>query len=114
MHRDVKPENVLVGDDGRIRVADFGLSRATTSHTSGGKALVGTVAYLSPELVSGEEADARSDVYAAGIMLFELLTGEPPFTGTRRWRSHTSTCTRIPRGRRTSGRRSHANSIPSS
>lgn len=80
MHRDVKPENVLVGDDGRIRVADFGLSRATTSHTSGGKALVGTVAYLSPELVSGEEADARSDVYAAGIMLFELLTGRQPYT----------------------------------
>lgn len=80
MHRDVKPENVLVGDDGRLRVADFGLSRATTSHTSGGKALVGTVAYLSPELVSGEEADARSDVYAAGIMLFELLTGRQPYT----------------------------------
>lgn len=80
MHRDVKPENVLVGEDGRIRVADFGLSRATTSHTSGGKALVGTVAYLSPELVSGEEADARSDVYAAGIMLFELLTGRQPYT----------------------------------
>lgn len=80
MHRDVKPENVLVGDDGRIRVADFGLSRATTSHTSGGQALVGTVAYLSPELVSGEEADARSDVYAAGIMLFELLTGRQPYT----------------------------------
>lgn len=80
MHRDVKPENVLVGDDGRIKVADFGLSRATTSHTSGGQALVGTVAYLSPELVSGADADARSDVYAAGIMLFELLTGRQPYT----------------------------------
>ena len=80
MHRDVKPENVLVGDDGRIKVADFGLSRATTSHTSGGQALVGTVAYLSPELVSGADADARSDVYAAGIMLYELLTGRQPYT----------------------------------
>ncbi|MDO5635331.1 MAG: protein kinase, partial [Micrococcus sp.] len=80
MHRDVKPENVLVSPAGHIKVADFGLSRATTAHTSSGQSLVGTVAYLSPELVSGASADARSDVYAVGIVLYELLTGQQPYT----------------------------------
>ena len=80
MHRDVKPENVLVSPTGTVKVADFGLSRATTAHTSSGQALVGTVAYLSPELISGSPADARSDVYAVGILLYELLTGRQPFT----------------------------------
>jgi eukaryotic-like serine/threonine-protein kinase len=83
VHRDVKPENVILTDDGRIKVADFGLARAITapiSSTAGGE-LLGTVAYLSPELVSRGVADARADVYAAGIMLFELLTGKQPFSG---------------------------------
>ena len=80
IHRDVKPENVLLGDAGQIKVADFGLARAVTATTSTG-ALIGTVAYIAPELVEGRGADARSDVYSVGIMLYELLTGEQPFRG---------------------------------
>lgn len=80
IHRDVKPENVLISDDGRIKVGDFGLARAVTTATSTG-ALIGTVAYLSPELVLGRPADARSDIYSVGIMLFEMLTGRQPFDG---------------------------------
>lgn len=80
IHRDVKPENVLISSDGRIKIADFGLSRATSRHTGTGM-LFGTVAYLSPELVSGQPADARSDIYAVGVMLYEMLTGTQPFTG---------------------------------
>ena len=80
IHRDVKPENVLIADDGRIKVGDFGLARAVTSSTSTG-ALIGTVAYISPELVLGKPADARSDVYSVGIMLYEMLTGRQPFEG---------------------------------
>lgn len=80
LHRDLKPENVLLADDGRIKLGDFGLARDIDNHTSTGS-LVGTVAYLSPELVMRGIADARSDVYAAGIMLFEMLTGRQPFEG---------------------------------
>jgi eukaryotic-like serine/threonine-protein kinase len=82
VHRDVKPENVLLADDGRVKVADFGLARAAanleaTSQTS----LIGTVAYLAPEQVIRGIADPRSDVYAAGIMLFEMITGRQPYDG---------------------------------
>ncbi len=80
VHRDVKPENVLIADDGRIKVGDFGLARAVTTTTNTGM-LIGTVGYLSPELVDGAPADARSDIYSIGIMLFELLTGHQPFRG---------------------------------
>lgn len=82
VHRDMKPENVLVSRDGQIKVADFGLARATTDFTGVGAALVGTVAYISPELVSGSPADERSDIYAVGIMAYEMLTGRQPFTGS--------------------------------
>lgn len=80
IHRDIKPENVLIADDGRIKVGDFGLARAVTTSTSTG-ALIGTVAYLSPELVLGKQADARSDIYSVGIMLYEMITGKQPFDG---------------------------------
>jgi serine/threonine-protein kinase len=82
VHRDVKPENVLLADDGRVKVADFGLARAAATHTTtSATTLIGTVAYLAPEQVTRGVADARSDVYAAGIMLFEMLTGRPPYDG---------------------------------
>ncbi|MEO5534805.1 MAG: Stk1 family PASTA domain-containing Ser/Thr kinase [Pseudolysinimonas sp.] len=81
IHRDLKPENVLLADDGRIKIGDFGLARAASQNTATGAALLGTIAYLSPELVTRGVADTRSDIYAVGIMMYEMLTGEQPFTG---------------------------------
>jgi serine/threonine-protein kinase len=81
VHRDVKPENVLLAGDGTVKVADFGLARAVQSATLTGTTglLIGTAAYLAPEQVERGAADPRSDVYAAGIVLYELLTGRPPY-----------------------------------
>ncbi|MSW43615.1 MAG: Stk1 family PASTA domain-containing Ser/Thr kinase, partial [Actinobacteria bacterium] len=83
VHRDIKPENVLISDDGRVKVADFGLARAlSTNNTSATTGLIiGTVAYLSPEQVEHGDADGRSDVYAAGILLYEMVTGDVPHDG---------------------------------
>ena len=81
VHRDLKPENVLLADDGRIKIGDFGLARAASANTATGNALLGTIAYLSPELVTRGVADTRSDIYAVGIMLYEMLAGEQPFKG---------------------------------
>ena len=83
-HRDIKPENVLISTDGRVKVADFGLARAiVTSETTGltQGLLIGTVAYLAPEQVERGVADARTDVYSAGIVLYESIVGQTPFTG---------------------------------
>jgi len=84
IHRDVKPENVLIADDGRVKVADFGLAKAVsadTQHTATGGVLIGTVSYLAPELVVDGRSDARADVYAVGVLLYELLTGTKPHEG---------------------------------
>lgn len=82
VHRDIKPENVLLAADGRVKVADFGLARAVTEVTATTTGTVlGTVAYLAPELVAVGASDTRTDIYAAGILLFEMLTGTQPFTG---------------------------------
>jgi serine/threonine protein kinase len=84
VHRDVKPENIIIGDNGRIKVTDFGLARAITTSKSMATTrgmLIGTVAYLSPEQVEQGKADERSDIYSAGIVLFEMLTGKLPHGG---------------------------------
>lgn len=82
IHRDLKPENVLISTRGQIKVADFGLARAVTAHTATAQGmLIGTVSYIAPELVTHGHADTRCDVYALGILAFEMLTGKKPHTG---------------------------------
>src|SRR5215210_4905372 len=84
IHRDVKPANVMITKTGAVKVMDFGIARAVADGQAAvtqTAAVIGTAQYLSPEQARGEAVDARSDVYAAGCVLFELLTGEPPFTG---------------------------------
>jgi eukaryotic-like serine/threonine-protein kinase len=82
VHRDVKPENVLLTADGRVKVVDFGLARASAAvgNTRAG-VIIGSVNYIAPEQVTGAPSDPRTDVYSSGIMLFEMLTGRQPFSG---------------------------------
>ena len=84
VHRDIKPENILISKDGRIKIADFGLARGEligTTMTAESSVILGSVSYLSPEQVQRGIADSRSDVYAAGIVAYEMFTGEKPFNG---------------------------------
>lgn len=82
VHRDVKPENVLISDDGEVKIADFGLVRAlAAAKITSDSVILGTADYLSPEQVSSGDASPRSDVYACGILVYELLTGGAPFGG---------------------------------
>jgi eukaryotic-like serine/threonine-protein kinase len=79
VHRDIKPHNVLIDQDGRVRVTDFGIARAGTSDITETGSVMGTAQYLSPEQAQGRSVDARSDLYSIGIVLYELLTGQVPF-----------------------------------
>ncbi|MFJ9124950.1 Stk1 family PASTA domain-containing Ser/Thr kinase [Streptomyces sp. NPDC102340] len=81
VHRDMKPENVLIGDDGRVKVADFGLVRAVDTVTNTTGAVLGTVSYLAPEQIENGTATPSVDVYACGVVLYEMLTGSKPHAG---------------------------------
>lgn len=82
IHRDIKPQNILVNSDGHIKVADFGIARIANSNTiTRGDIVMGSVHYFSPEQASGQPADERSDIYSVGVVLYEMLTGNVPFTG---------------------------------
>ena len=83
IHRDLKPANMLIGDDGTLKLTDFSIAHTANNqtHLTESNAIVGTVHYLSPEVLYGEQADNRSDIWAFGIILFEMLTGKKPFTG---------------------------------
>src|SRR5215467_8857359 len=81
VHRDIKPHNIIVRPDGRLKVTDFGIARSGASQMTEAGSIVGTAQYLSPEQARGARVDPRSDIYSLGIVLYEMLTGHVPFTG---------------------------------
>ncbi len=81
VHRDIKPHNIVVGGDGRLKVTDFGIARSGTSQMTEVGSIVGTAQYLSPEQARGAPVDPRSDLYSLGVVLYEMLTGKVPFSG---------------------------------
>ncbi len=83
VHRDIKPANIMVSRDGRVKVTDFGIARLTTSADTVAQtaAVLGTASYLSPEQAQGQPVDRRSDLYSLGAVMYEMVTGRPPFTG---------------------------------
>ena len=101
MHRDIKPENLLVTDEARVKIADFGIAKATDEAPDRRRSLtatgttIGTPAYMAPEQAMGEDVGPRTDLYAVGCIAFELLAGRPPFDDDRRrrWRSCCATST---------------------
>ncbi|WP_317451872.1 protein kinase domain-containing protein [Microbacterium sp. NIBRBAC000506063] len=93
VHRDIKPGNVMITRAGAVKVMDFGIARAVSDSSSTvaeTNRILGTAAYLSPEQAKGEAVDARTDLYSAGVVLYELLAGRQPFRGDSPWRSPTS------------------------
>lgn len=87
VHRDIKPQNMIISRDGKVKVADFGIARAVSSQTIGVNA-VGSVHYISPEQAKGNYSDGRSDLYSLGITMYEMLTGKLPFDGDTRFQWH--------------------------
>ena len=81
VHRDIKPANIHIGDDGHVKIMDFGIARVSTSEITKTGMVLGTVSYMSPEQVAGEKVDGRSDIFAVGVMLYELVTSKKPFPG---------------------------------
>jgi len=82
IHRDIKPANIMITADGSIKIADFGIAKMDSSHLTQAGMVLGTPTYMSPEQFMGKDVDGRSDLYSAGVMLYQMLTGERPFTGS--------------------------------
>ena len=82
VHRDIKPSNLIVSEDGRLKVADFGIARVDTTNLTQAGMIIGTPSYMSPEQCRGLPSDARSDLWSTGVVMYELMTGEKPFRGT--------------------------------